>query len=193
MADKQQRTRNYATIIYEDCAPANWREIIESWHVPCFISPLHDKDINPNGEPKKAHRHVQLLFDNVKTAQQAIDLFKQINGVGCEVINSARSYARYLCHLDNPDKYQYSPSDVVQIGGADYLNVTDSYSDQVAALMLIEDLAEENNIYSYSGLCRFLRHDYPELYRIMVLGHTVHMTNFVKALRYERSMLNEQH
>lgn len=185
MADNK-RTRNYATVIYADSAPENWREIIESWHVPCFVSPYHDQDINPNGEPKKPHWHVQLLFDNVKTAQQAIDLFNQINGVGCEVINSARAYARYLCHLDNPDKHRYSPSDVIQIGGADYFSVIESCSDQIAAISMIEDLCEERNIFTYSELCRVLRREFPELYRVMVLGFTVHMTNFVKSLHYER-------
>lgn len=187
MADSK-RTRNYATVIYADSAPANWREIIESWHVPCFVSPYHDHDINPNGEPKKPHWHVQLLFDNVKTAQQAIDLFDQINGVGCEVINSARAYARYLCHLDNPDKYRYSPSDVIQLGGADYFSVIESCSDQIAAISMIEDICEDRCIYTYSELCRVLRREYPELYRVMVLGFTVHMTNFVKSLHYEHKL-----
>lgn len=192
MADGTKRTRNYATVLYADSASKNWREIIESWHVPCFISPYHDKDVNPNGEPKEPHWHVQLLFDNVKTREQAIELFNQINGRGCEVINSARAYARYLCHLDNPDKFRYSPSDVIQIGGADYFSVIESCSDQIAAVSMIEDLCEENNIYTYSGLCRLLRRDYPELYRVMILGFTVHMTNFVKALHYERGLLRDE-
>ncbi len=192
MADSVKRTRNYATVLYADSAPANWREIIESWHVPCFISPYHDKDVNPNGEPKEPHWHVQLLFDNVKTKEQAIELFNQINGRGCEVINSARAYARYLCHLDNPDKYRYSPSDVIQIGGADYFSIIESCSDQIEAIKIIEDLCEDNNIYTYSGLCRLLRRDYPELYRVMILGFTVHMTNFVKALHYERGLSRDE-
>lgn len=181
----EKRTRNYASVIYADSAPSNWREIIESWHVPCLVSPYHDSDINPDMSTKKPHWHVQLLFDNVKTRDQARELFDQINGVGLEVINSARSYARYLCHLDNPDKHQYSPSDVIQIGGADYFSIIESCSDQIAALMFIEDLAESNGIFTYSELCRKLRRDYPEYYRIMVLGHTVHMTNFLKSLYFE--------
>lgn len=192
MANGVKRTRNYATVLYADSAPENWHDIIESWHVPCFISPYHDKDVNPNGKPKEPHWHVQLLFDNVKTREQAIELFNQINGRGCEIINSARAYARYLCHLDNPDKYRYSPSDVIQIGGADYFSVIESCSDQIAAVSMIEDLCEENNIYTYSGLCRLLRRDYPELYRVMILGFTVHMTNFVKALHYERGLLRDE-
>lgn len=192
MADTAKRTRNYATVLYDDSAPADWRDIIESWHVPCFISPYHDKDVNPDGEIKKPHWHVQLLFDNVKTREQAIELFNQINGCGCEVINSARAYARYLCHLDNPDKHKYSPSDVIQLGGADYFSVIESCSDQIAAVSMIEDICEENNIYTYSGLCRLLRKDYPELYRVMVLGFTVHMTNFVKALHYERGLCRDE-
>lgn len=47
------------------------------------------------------------MFDGVKTIEQAKDLFEQIGGVGCEKVNSIRGYARYLCHLDNPEKAQY--------------------------------------------------------------------------------------
>ena len=46
------RTRNYATVVYPDSAPENWQEILTQHFVPAFISPLHDKDLNPTGETK---------------------------------------------------------------------------------------------------------------------------------------------
>ena len=102
------RTRNFATIIYEESAPENWREILSDLLIPCFISPYHDSDINPNGEPKKPHWHVLIMFDSVKTMEQAKEIFDKVGGVGCEKVNSLRGYARYLCHLDNPEKFQYN-------------------------------------------------------------------------------------
>lgn len=50
---KGTRTRNWATVVYPESAPKNWREILGEMRVPCFLSPLHDKDINPDGTPKK--------------------------------------------------------------------------------------------------------------------------------------------
>ena len=98
-----RRTRNFATVVYPESSILNWREVLQEQFVPCFISPLHDQDVNPTGEAKKPHYHVLIMFDSVKTVEQARDIFLKIGGVGCEIVNSLRGYARYLCHLDNPE------------------------------------------------------------------------------------------
>ena len=125
------RTRNYATVVYPESAPANWLDILKEQFIPGFVSPLHDSDMNPGGESKKPHYHVLLTFEGVKTVEQAQAVFSLIGGVGCEVVQSVRGYARYLCHLDNPEKAQYSPDCVVSLCGADYVStiglVTDKY------------------------------------------------------------------
>ena len=99
----QGRTRNFACVVYEESAPSNWRTILEEQFVPAFISPYHKDDINADGQPKKPHWHVLIMFDSVKTSEQAREIFDKIGGVGCEKVTSIRGYARYLCHLDNPD------------------------------------------------------------------------------------------
>lgn len=115
------RTRNYATIVYLDSAPLDWMDILNDLHVNAFVSPLHDKDINKKtGEIKKAHYHVMVMFESVKTDVQAKGFFCQFGGVGCEVINSSKSYARYLCHLDDNDKEKYNVEDVKVFGSVDY-------------------------------------------------------------------------
>ena len=43
-----------------------------------------------------------------------------IGGVGVEPVKSVRAYARYLCHLDSPDKVCYRTEDVLSLSGADY-------------------------------------------------------------------------
>lgn len=97
------RTRNYACIVYPDSAPENWQNIVAESKIPCFISPLHDKDVNPDGTPKKPHYHVMVMYDGPKTEEQAKAFFSTFNGVGPEVVNSVRGYARYLKHMDNPE------------------------------------------------------------------------------------------
>ena len=49
-----------------------------------------------------------IMYDGKKSIEQAKENFDKIGGVGCEIVNSTRGYARYLCHLDNPDKEQLS-------------------------------------------------------------------------------------
>ena len=73
MADKNGyvRTRNYACVVYADSAPSDWRDRLAATFIPSFISPYHDKDLNPTGEVKKPHWHVLIMFDSVKTSEQA--------------------------------------------------------------------------------------------------------------------------
>ena len=80
MSEKKSNTtaryRNYATVVYPDSAPENWQDIIAELKIPVFISPLHDKDKNANGEDKKPHYHVEILFDSQKTKAQAEEVIK---------------------------------------------------------------------------------------------------------------------
>ena len=76
------RQRTYATIVYPDSAPNDWQDILASLCIPAFISPLHDKDTNPTGEPKKPHYHVLLMFDGKKSSAQVDDIRKTFGGVG---------------------------------------------------------------------------------------------------------------
>ena len=72
------RTRNYATVVYPESAPDNWKDILSQLFVPAFISPLHDSDLNPTGEIKKPHYHVMLMFEGVKTKEQVQSVFNSI-------------------------------------------------------------------------------------------------------------------
>lgn len=163
----QERTRTYATIIYTESAPKDWQDILQEEHIPCHISPLHDKDINKNGTSKKPHYHVMLMFDSVKTRKQAEKVFKKIGGVGAEVVNSPRAYARYLCHLDNPEKAQYPIEEVISYGGADYDMHINTAKDIYTTIGEIMDFCMENNIVCFADLTLYARHDKTEWFQII--------------------------
>ena len=40
-------------MVYPESAPENWREILDETRMRWIESPLHDRDINPDGTPKK--------------------------------------------------------------------------------------------------------------------------------------------
>ena len=128
------RTRNFATVVYPESASGDWMEKLADLKIKAFVSPLHDKDKNPDGEPKKAHYHVILMFDSVKSVEQVKEITDEIGGVGVEKINSLRGYARYLIHADNPEKAQYEKTDIKQFGGADYEGICLLASDKYAAI-----------------------------------------------------------
>lgn len=173
------RTRNYATILYDESAPSNWREILAEQFVPAFISPLHSDDVNPNGEVKKPHYHIMIMFDSVKTVEQASEIFKLIGGVGCEIVKSTRGYARYLCHLDNPDKAQYKPDEVICLCGADYFSVINLVIDKYQAIKEICYFCRENNIYAYSDLLFYCIENRQDWFRVLCDNGTYVVKEFI--------------
>lgn len=173
MAEK--RTRNWSTIIYPrqseedktEC-PDNWVDILAEMGVKCAVSPLHDKDVDSNGQKKKAHRHVLIAFDGVKTRQQAKEVFDRIGGVGAEPVNSLYGMTRYLTHEDNPEKAHYSTVDVLTFGGFEYKRYASTKEDEEKQVMsqmgeIFRDI-EDRSLYSFSDVADYLLQEKPELF-----------------------------
>lgn len=179
-----RRTRNYATIVYPESAPENWQELLASNFVPAFISPLHDVDINPTGEKKKAHYHVILMFDSVKTMEQAAEVISTFNGVGCEVVKSMRGYARYLCHLDNPEKAQYNTADVRSLCGADYIGTIGLAIDKYVAISEMEEFCDKYNVVSFYALSKYARSHRQDWHRVLADSATVYMREYLQSKKW---------
>lgn len=144
------RSRTWATVVYPDSAPDNWLDILQELRCPCMVSPLHCDDVNADGEKKKPHYHVLFLFDSVKSREQMQEIFPTFGGVGIEKCVSARGYARYLCHLDNPEKAQYNPSDVKCFMGTDYTEVVCSPSDRLELVREMTRFIKDNRIHYFN-------------------------------------------
>lgn len=178
------RKRNFATVVYPESAPEGWRDILAGYFVPAFVSPLHDRDINATGEPKKPHYHVMVMFEGKKSEEQVKALFETIGGVGLEVVESLRGYARYLCHLDNPEKAQYNPSDVVSIGGADYSYSIGLVADKYKAVREMIAFCKANQIVSYAELLEYAAVEQDSWFRVLCDNGTVVMKEYLKSISW---------
>lgn len=185
--DGSGRTRNFATIVYPDSAPSDWLEILEQTFVPCFISPLHDKDLNQKAEKelKKAHYHVIVMFDSVKTNEQAKELFDKINAVGCERVASLRGYARYLIHMDNPEKAQYNATDIKQLGGADWHKAIATTNDKYTAIREMCSFCIESGITSYAELFEYSMLNREDWFRVLCDSATVVIKEYLKSKAWD--------
>lgn len=188
---KVSKTRNWGTIVYPESAPKYWRSVLEDIHAPAFISPLHDLDCNPNGEKKKSHYHVMLMFDGPKSRDVVIPLIESFGGVGCEYINSVRGYARYLCHLDNPEKSQYDISDVVSLSGADYGEVISLISDKYKAIKEMITFCNDNCVIAYSDLLDWASVNREDWFRVLCDNGTYVIKAYIKS-KYWRDRLIEE-
>lgn len=186
------RTRNYATVVYPESAPEDWQELLTGQLVPAFISPLHDQDNNPTGEVKKAHYHVMIMFEGPKTRDQAKEIFDRIGGVGCEIVQSLRGYARYLCHLDNPEKAQYSVDNVRSLCGADYTNAIGLPTDKYKAIKEMMEYCKEYNIVSYSELLEYAAEQHMDWFRVLCDNGTVVIKEYLKSRSWTISRRTEE-
>lgn len=164
-----EKGRNWSTIVYPESAPIGWIKTLELMNIECFISPLHDEDVDEKtGEIIKPHYHVLTRYGGPADKKRVRQDFSFIGGVGCEPVRDRVAYARYLCHLDSPDKYQYSPDDVICLGGADYLKTITRGKENLDRIQSqMEDFIDENNMFSYAMFSQYCRKNNWEWYKVL--------------------------
>lgn len=104
---KDGRSRTWMLLLYPDNpehkAVLDGKLFELDWN---FAGRVHDKD-----EGVKEHHHVVVLFkDGRKNADVASDL--GIDKRWLRAWDRQKKALRYLCHKDNPEKFQYSPDGI---------------------------------------------------------------------------------
>lgn len=167
MADKKAntkdgRTRNWTFILYPESAPENWRDLIDEEHIQWVESPLHDSDENADGEQKKHHWHIALLYEGQKSFDQVKIITDALNATIPQAVASMRGLLRYMAHMDNPEKKQYDKSLIIGHGGVDiaeYLKPTSSSRYQLIGEMMCyvreHNVIEMKDLLDYAMLSRF--------------------------------------
>lgn len=191
MAEKKKasggagRRRTFAFVVYPESAKPNWKEILADTHIAALVSPLHDKDINPDGTLKKAHYHVMLMFEGVKSEEQFASVRDSIGGVGNEIINSARGYARYLTHKDNPEKARYKDEDVLSFGGASYREMSSLPTDTDALVTDMTKYIDDNFVYSFRAFFGYCRDCRPDWYYALLHGESYIIKEYIKSYAWD--------
>ena len=189
MENKQNltKTRNWAYMLYPDSVPDDWREMLADTHMQIYISPLHDRDIDEFGNYKKPHWHIVISSDGPITQKRANEIMQPFCGTqSAEYIKSLRGYVRYLAHLDDPDKFQYDPNEIIALGGAeltDYL--TYSNADKQKIVCDIVRFCEENAIYETSELTIIAISEHEEWLRA-IIDKTYFFVQVLSSFRHSR-------
>jgi len=175
-----QRSRNWAFLVYPESAAPDWREKLDDLHIPAAVSPLHDKDCNADGEPKKPHHHVVLAFDSNKTREQVLELVEPLKGTTVIKLNSLVAMLRYLTHMDNPEKQQYDRQLVETYGGLNYNAIIETSSDKIAMLADIMDWVDEVNCIRYDILMQYARRERWDWFELLCNGYTIVISSYIK-------------
>ena len=179
------RTRNWAAVIYPESAPENWREILDEEHIEWIESPLHEFDVNPGtGETKKAHWHILLAFDGVKSYEQVCEILKPLNCPIPKRVQSMRGAVRYMAHLDNPEKWQYNPAEIVGHGGIDVQAfLARSETERKEIVSCIFGWIRQNGCSEFSDLMEYAFENEPEWFDVLISGYTIVFEAYFRSVR----------
>lgn len=186
-SEKVVKKRNWAFVLYPESAPENWRELLQKTGLQCCISPLHDKDLNADGKPKKAHYHVILVYSGPTTYNVVKALCDSLNQPIPQALEQVRGYYRYFTHKDNPEKAQYSESDIQTINGfniSDFIELTRS---EVNAIILkLQQIIREGDITEYCDLLDFLSDSQMNTEFEVASTHTILFDRYITSRRHKR-------
>lgn len=184
---KDGRYRHWTIVVYPESVPTDWRDRLNG--LQWVESPLHDKDVNLDGTPKKAHYHIMIFFEGKKSYEQIKKIADSINGASPQYVQNVTGMVRYLAHLDNPEKAQYDKSGIIG-HGLDISKYLESENDIDKLEQEIEIYCEENHIIEYAQLIRISR-QFNDWHKC-VSTHTIHFRAFVNSLRHGYPPIDEK-
>lgn len=153
----KRKERYWTFVLYPESAPEDWKEYLQQTGVQWAISPLHDKDKNPDGELKKAHYHIVGFWSGPTTYERVYEITQDLNCPIPQRVMQPIGAIRYLTHKDNPEKYQYDEKDIQCINGLDLADINGLTKTMVEDLKrAIVHLARDLKITEYSSMYDWL-------------------------------------
>lgn len=179
------KKRNWTFVLYPESAPADWQERLKISGLMVAISPLHDKDINPTGESKKAHYHILLVYSGPTTYNSVAKFTASLNATIPQALESVRGMYRYFSHKDNPEKYQYDERDIITLNGfniADLIELSKSEVNEIKTNIL--KLVRELSIVEYADLVDFLIDNEMHTEYDVAINNTFFFNSYIASRRH---------
>lgn len=182
---KNVKKRNWAMVLYPESAPDDWREQLQKTGLLCAISPLHNADSNADGEVKKEHYHVILVYGNPTTYDNVKRLTDSLNQPIPQPLEQVRGMYRYFTHKDNPEKFQYDEKDITTLNGFDIRDFVElSFAEVSNIKRKIQSMIIEQNIIEYSVLMdKLLVDDENRDFYDVAAGNTLFFTQYLTSRR----------
>lgn len=185
-SDGETKARYGVFLVYPESAPADWWEQLKRSHGAYAKSPLHE----PDGEVGKPHYHVIYKHSNtvrLEAMKRVIPAGVPANGY-VELCPHPRNYQRYLVHLDDKDKQQWScdPRDIIETCNGFPLDLTRDFSqaERAEQRRQLMQLIRDNGLCEYADLLEGLA-DVGE-YDLLdyAWNHTIAVTAYLRSRRH---------
>lgn len=116
----KEKARYWAGILYPENMRAGWENDIGHLLQVPYAYAKHDADLTSNGDERKAHIHLMIVYGNTTTARAAYTVMDKLSaeGMHClstvESVNNVRHMYEYLIHntedCRKKRKHQYDVS-----------------------------------------------------------------------------------
>lgn len=203
------RARAWTGVAYppEGCEDlTEWREgLLERLRgagLDWLVSPIHDRDKTATGEDKKPHCHIVAIWDNPTSPKVAYDTLVDAGAVVPAIVGddgkdnpglfiktckvkSLPHMARYLVHMDDPNKTRYDEAGVSSIGGVDYVALALSGADEDEILDALFDEIDTHCLTTYPQVVRYIKVAHPSWKSLVYRKFTRQIGEYVRGVRYE--------
>lgn len=193
--EDKSRVRNWTVLVWPDSAPPTWRDYLDEQGIEWVCSPLHDKDKNPDGNPKKPHWHVLLCFSGKKSYTQVVEFTKVLNTTIPQRCHNMKGMVRYFCHLDNPEKETYPVTGIECHGGLDLQEILKpSLSQKALYVSEMIDFIEENDITEYRDILLYAKRERPDDWYLSLLNYcSMNIRYYIASRRHKITHTEEVH
>lgn len=175
------KARHWLMIVYLDSAPDDWREKMAATGLAFTVSDLHDKDVNPDGAPKKAHYHVIVSYSNSTTYRSVKGLRDITHGPFPLQCKSVKGAYAYFTHKWNPEKYQYDGKGIERYNGWEKaLEASDvvAIRNELTMMCFMQDIREYSEL-----VIATMAMDGD--YQAVAANHTVYFVALLRSYRHE--------
>lgn len=177
------KKRYWYLLGYPESLPDDWFDRLVATGLRGCVSPLHDQDIDKEGNFKKPHYHILLCFDNTTTYSNVLSISERVTGLKhVEPRDSVRGSYEYLWHKNNPEKHLYSESDCKPFNGfniSDYIELTSSEVSQAKRQLMEYIIA--NNILEYADLLESIFNAEDKLLFEVASNNTIFFSNYLRS------------
>jgi len=196
------KSKYFCAILYPDSSSYNTDKIILAMaeeHLTFAVSPIHDRDVDINGSPKKRHYHLLLAYSSATTLNN-IRAWLNACGMPESELHSVRvcasgvGYFRYLTHKDNPEKTQYDVNDIRVFNDSDELfkKFSKTASEKIDDLVRIFQIVDELNTISFHKLIQYLMLNERDLFKLLTSSSAlaICVKEYQRSLEYDLKRSN---
>lgn len=143
-SDSARTSRTFSVILYADAENYSCEEVIASCceYFSDWAYILHDRDTLEDGSLKKPHYHIVGRLAGPRSPQTVANCIGiPANYVSCKKQYTFKKGVRYLLHLDDPSKAQYTADEMVC--SSDFSGYVNPYNDVSQARMIMAKLRGE--------------------------------------------------